>query len=381
MEKIKYIFLLFLSLAVLFACKKPDSEPVLDMSQTVAAAFLNPETGGSYVLLSELADSTFDEFQWSATSYNLSNLETVKYSIQLDLADSSFKNVTSLGTTTDLFFVPTVGEINARVLALGAMPDQEADFAFRLKSFINNAASYSDVYSGVVTLSITPYEDIVVAKAIYLLGSGTTVGWDNTKALPMTEIEPGTYAIVEYLTPGSDKYVKFISVLGQWAPQWGTDATGTPEEGPLVYRPDEGVADPAAIPVAEVAGNYYILADTVGLTYKTILTSGELFLVGNGTPAGWDNTAALPFTQDPDTLTKFTIVTALNAEGGMKFLEVPGAWAPQWGSYNGGPNGGTLAYRVSESDPDPPEIPVPGQAGEYMITVDMKKMMYYFTPQ
>lgn len=381
MKNIKYIFLFVLGLSVLYACKKPDTEPVLNNTNTVKPAINSPENGGVYVLLKAEADSVFAKFEWSEAVYDLANLETVKYTIQFDLADSNFMNVTNLGTATELSWIPTVGQMNVKALAKGVAAGEARDFSFRVLSYINNETTYSDAYSDVITLTITPYEDVVQTKAIYLLGSGSTVGWDNVNALMMTELEGGTYAIVDHLTPGTDQFIKFISVLGQWAPQWGTDASGLPEAGPLIYRPDETVTDPDAIPVGEVEGNYYIVADTVGLTYTTILTSGELFLIGGGTPVGWDNTAGIPFIQDSDTLTKFTLVTTLNAEGGMKFIEVLGEWAPQWGSYDGGPTGGTLSYRPTESEPDPPEIPVPGTAGEFLITVDMGKMKYTVTPQ
>lgn len=381
MKNIKYIFLFILGLSVLYACKKPDSEPVLDNSNIVKPAISSPDNGGVYVLLKAEADSVFAKFEWSETVYNLSNLETIKYTLQMDIADSNFMNITSLGTTSELTLSPTVSQINDKALAKGVAAGEARDFSFRVLSYINNETTYSDAYSDVITLMITPYEDVVQTKAIYLLGSGTTVGWDNVNALMMTELEGGTYAIVDHLTPGADAYIKFISVPGQWAPQWGTDASGLPEAGPLIYRPDETVADPDAIPVGDVEGNYYIVADTVGLTYTTILTSGELFLVGGGTTVGWDAAAAIPFTQDPDTLTKFSIVTSLLAEGGMKFLEIQGEWVPQWGSYDGGISGGTLSYRENETAADPPEIPVPGTAGEYLIIVDLGKMKYTFTPQ
>ena len=71
----------------------------------------------------------------------------------------------------------------------------------------------------------------------------------------------------------------------------------------------------------------------------------------------------------------------LLAEGGMKFLEIQGEWAPQWGSYDGGITGGTLSYRENETVEDPPEIPVPGSAGTYKIVVDLRKMKYWFEAQ
>ncbi|MCF8228539.1 MAG: SusE domain-containing protein [Bacteroidales bacterium] len=381
MKKINSLLILMIGIGLLLSCEKKDEEPVLNMSQTEAPAITAPAAGEAFVLEKDNADSLMATFKWNAAKYSLDELEDVTYQLQMDFADSNFKNLKDLAATQETEYTIKVGAMNANLLTMGAPTGVASDMAFRLLAFVNNETDYTNIYSGVTTLSVTPYEDVTEEKLIYLLGSGTTVGWDNAAALPMTPLGDGTYAIVEHLTPASDAYIKFISVLGFWAPQWGTDATGTWDAGPLVYRPTEDEPDPDAIPVGDTEGNYYILADTVGLTYETMLTSGELYLVGDATPAGWDNTAGIPFEQDAENLTKFSLTVSLNAEGGMKFLEVSGEWAPQWGSYDGTVSGGTLAYRPTETAEDPPEIPAPGTSGEYLIEVDLTAMKYTLTPQ
>lgn len=129
-----------------------------------------------------------------------------------------------------------------------------------------------------------------------------------------------------------------------------------------------------------VNGNYYIEADTVNLTYKTYLTSGDLYLVGDASNAGWDNANGIQLTEESAHV--FTLTTDLKAEGGLKFLEVSGAWAPQWGTNeNGTATSGMLVYRPTEGDPDPSNIPAPSAAGSYKITVDMTTMMYTIEAQ
>ncbi len=379
MKNIKYILLLILGLGILFSCKKDDKDPVLDMSQTIIGSISNPQNGATVILVKDSADVPFT-FEWSENQYNYSQLVNTVYTLQIDFADSNFKNPSNITTTTSFSHNTTIGVLNNILLGMGAKFNVANTYSLRLYSYINSNTYYPDLYSDVIGLTITPYEDAVEVKAIYLLGSGTTVGWDNAKALKMTHLEDAKYAIVDHLTPGDGQYIKFISVLTQWAPQWGTDATGLPEAGPLIYRPNETIPDPDAIPVGDIEGNYYIVADTIGLTYETILTSGDLFLVGAGCNAGWNNDQGIPFIQDPDTLTKFSLVTDLKASGGLKFLEVNGEWAPQWGSYNGGFNGGTLSYRPNETVADPPEIPVPGSPGQYIIEVNMQKMKYTIKP-
>lgn len=103
------------------------------------------------------------------------------------------------------------------------------------------------------------------APELYLLGDGSLAGWDNTAALPLTGTG-GVYTITTELG-GAGKYIKFIVTLGQWAPQYGTDANGTSTGGNLVYRPDENTPDPPAIPCPEAAGNYVISVNTNDLTY------------------------------------------------------------------------------------------------------------------
>jgi hypothetical protein len=65
----------------------------------------------------------------------------------------------------------------------------------------------------------------------------------------------------------------------------------------------------------------------------------------------------------------------------MKFLEVSGQWAPQWGTdANATGDGGRLVFRPDEATTDPPEIPSPG-AGTFKIRADMTKISYTIEPQ
>lgn len=100
---------------------------------------------------------------------------------------------------------------------------------------------------------------------LYMLGDGCAAGWENTAALPM-EGTDGNYTITAELTTGG--YIKFIEVLGQWAPMYGTDDSGTSASGSLVYRPTEDDADPASIPTPDTDGTYTITVNTTDLTYS-----------------------------------------------------------------------------------------------------------------
>ncbi|MDD5694082.1 MAG: SusE domain-containing protein [Bacteroidales bacterium] len=373
MKKLVYIIIALSGFFLFTACEEELRDPKLDMSKTVKSSILNPSSGSSLVLLKEYADSVL-QFTWSAAKYDLGNLESTKYALQMDFAGNNFTNPIDLTSTTSLSYETTIGQVNNQLLGVLELdPDIAYDFEYRVKAFLNTYSEYTVVYSDVITVSITPYAETIYVKPIYLIGDATNIDWDNTIAIPMEHIGSGKFARVEFLDSAGD-WFKFLSMLGAWAPQWGTDATGTLESGPLVYRPDEATTDPVSIPMGDVSGDYYIEADTLLLSYKTFLTSGELYLIGDATTAGWDNTAGLKLTEGPDHI--FTITTNLLGGGSLKFLEVTGQWAPQWGTNEkGNSKKGLMVYRPTESVPDPPGIPGPS-AGEYKITVDLTKMAY-----
>jgi hypothetical protein len=384
MKKLTYILITIFALGVIMSCEEKLAEPVLDINLSTAPGIGEPASGTAFVLTQETADQNMTTFKWSAAQYNGPALESTKYSLQMDVAGNNFAGYVELVNTTETEYSISVGSMNQKLIALELPTGEPSELEFRVQSYVNTDTDYSELFSSNLMLNITPYEDLVFVKPIYILGSGTTVGWSNTDALEMTHLGEGKFAIVEYLTPGADQFVKFISQLGLWAPQWGTDDAGEPGAGNLVYRPDEETPDPAAIPVGEEEGNYYIVADTVNLTYETYKTGDALYLVGDATLAGWDNANGIQFEQDADNKALFTLTTQLTAGDGlgMKLLEVPGAWAPQWGTNDAGTwDTGMLVYRPTEDVDDPPVIPAPSASGTYLIEVNQRTLTYTITPQ
>jgi hypothetical protein len=200
-------------------------------------------------------------------------------------------------------------------------------------------------------------------------------------------MDGGKYSITSTLTAGAGNYVKFISDLGAWAPQWGTDAAGTGEGGILVYRPTEDVTDPPGIPAPATTGEYLIVADTANLTYTITLASEiapppSIYMLGSATEAGWNNANALEMTYVSGG--KFSIEATLTTGTDMfvKFISDLGAWAPQWGTdATGTDSGGPLVYRPTEDVADPPAIPAPSTTGLYLIEADTATLQYTITPR
>jgi len=294
------------------------------------------------------------------------------YSLEMDTIGNNFAKAQVLVSDTSSSYSIKVGSMNTLLLIkMKDKPGIAGTYEFRVKSSLTSATSSEDKYSPVISLTLTAFSTEVLVMPIYMLGDATSAAWDNNAALKMTHIgSGGEFAIVDHLL--ASKQIKFIGNLGQWTPMWGF-ASGTPENGILLLRPLGDPTDIASIPSPAVEGDYRIVADTALLTYTVTATSAQLYLVGDATTAGWVNTAGIPFVKDSPG--KFHLTTTLTA-GGMKFLEVSGAWAPQWGTDATGTNsGGPLVYRPTESVPDPTNIPSPG-AGTYTITINLATQTY-----
>jgi hypothetical protein len=78
----------------------------------------------------------------------------------------------------------------------------------------------------------------------------------------------GVYTLTTELFDDGTEGIKFITVLGQWQPQYGTDETGTTTGGPLFVNDGTG-SDPSAVPCPP-NGNYTVTVNTNDMTYTIV---------------------------------------------------------------------------------------------------------------
>ncbi|MNK16801.1 hypothetical protein D3C87_349710 [compost metagenome] len=117
-----------------------------------------------------------------------------------------------------------------------------------------------------------------------------------------------------------------------------------------------------------------LYSNVVTVTIKPYLTYPfkDMYLVGSATATGWDNAATLnmyAMYRDGENANVYHY-TGYFAAGEFKLIREKGKWAPSYGL-----NGGALAYRATEDDPDTSNIPV-ATAGYYTLTVDVEAVTY-----
>lgn len=292
---------------IISSCEKDNDNPVFNTSENQAPQ-LNMSSD-SLVLSDDYSDSTIT-FEWAPAEYSIENIKDVTYILEMKAVDST--DYLELTSTTETSYSTTVGSLNTKLIQQDYPTDTSITFEFRVYSYITREAQDTYTYSESSNISVSTYAQEIEIKPIYMLGNGTPAGWDNTAALEMSHMENGKFEITVFLDPEAGEFMKFISRLGQWAPQWGTDDSATPQEGPLVYRPTEDVEDPPAIPIPEEAGDYYVVADTANLTYTTEPATKAMDLLNGQTV----NMEKIDYGE-------FTVTTTLN-DGTLRFRETGG---------------------------------------------------------
>jgi len=122
-------------------------------------------------------------------------------------------------------------------------------------------------YLVVFNIDALTYTVTAMPDKVYLVGDGCSAGWTPTAGLPFTKSAPGVYTLTTALTASKNLKIMY-SNSGAWAPQWGTSSGAIAALGKLVFRPNEGTADPASIPTPATAGNYKIDLNFNENTYK-----------------------------------------------------------------------------------------------------------------
>ena len=221
-----------------------------------------------------------------------------------------------------------------------------------------------------------------------LVGNGLMVGgvqhnWDETVMLskPVVENETNytwTYNQVEVTAAGSFKIRE-----GQ---DWSKKSVGYNDVTMAGLAADKFTTNGDGNFVPTEDGTYDIVFKIDAVTEKYTFTvnpagaAPEMFMLGDGCTAGWNNASPLPMLKAADGI--YYISTSLLGAGKyIKFITTPGQWAPMYGTDAAGTaTGGNLVYRATESDPDPASIPCPATEGKYIVTINTNNLTYTIAP-
>ena len=330
--KLTYLTALF---TLIYSCDDVERVYYNDAAETVLSLSDN-----DLVLNEENAANEILTLTWTEPDFGFS--AAALYSVQIDVQGGDFSNpqIISVGGSFDKTF--TVEELNAKLLSLSMLPNEEGVASIRIKATLSE---YQEIYSNTVNLSVTPYSSLLdLSTPLGVVGSGTPGGWGNENILDLPFYTTATTNVyVAYVTLRNGE-IKFRN-NNDWSENWGDDGA-------------DGTLDSYGANISVSAGTYKIEVNFSSMTYT--MEEYSWGIVGSATTNGWGG---------PDMMLHYNsyqddwkaVVTLADGEAKFRFNN---DWAVNYG--DDGADGTMEANGAN----------IAVSAGHYLVTMNLNTQSY-----
>jgi len=258
--KLTYLATLF---AVIYSCDDIERVYYNDAAETVLSL-----SDDDLVLSEDNAVNEILTLTWTEPDFGFD--AAALYSVQIDVQGGDFSSpqIISVGGSLDKTF--TVEELNAKLLSLSMLPNEEGVASFRIKATLSE---YQEIYSNTVSISVTPYSSLLdLSTSLGVVGSATPGGWGNENILDLPFYTTSTTNVfVAYVTLRNGE-IKFRN-NNDWSENWGDDGA-------------DGTLDSYGANIAVSAGTYKIEVNFSSMTYT--MEEYSWGIVGSATTNGWN---------------------------------------------------------------------------------------------
>ena len=330
--KLTYLTALF---AFIYSCDDVERVYYNDAAETVLSL-----SDDNLVLNEENAANEILTLNWTEPDFGFS--AAALYSVQIDVLGGDFSNpqIISVGGAFDKTF--TVEELNAKLLSLSMLPNEEGVASFRIKATLSE---YQEIYSNTVNITVTPYSSLLdLSTSLGVVGSATPGGWGNENILDLPFYTTATTNVyVAYVTLRNGE-IKFRN-NNDWSENWGDDGA-------------DGTLDSYGANIAVSAGTYKIEVNFSSMTYT--MEEYSWGIVGSATTNGWGG---------PDMMFHYnsfqddwrTVVTLGDGEVKFRFNN-------DWG-VNYGDDGADGTMEANGAN-------IAVSAGHYLVTMNLNTQSY-----
>ena len=187
---------------------------------------------------------------WQSADYG--QQASVVYSIEF-ANDENFTNpVVASSVTGENAVTFSMAELNSAAGNAGLNPFEWATLYARVRSSLGTQNGIPAV-SNTINMSVYPYFNYVFDD-YYLVGDGTSPGWDNNNNNPALFRDANDENVFRYTGYFSNGQFKVLEVKGLWQPQWGTNDGNDSDDdgifsGSIEVNPGGG-SDPDPFPIA-----------------------------------------------------------------------------------------------------------------------------------
>ena len=349
--------------------------------ELTAKEFENSELSITTSEFTELLPNIYNAkytFSWTAGN-NMGTSSSISYKLEFDKKGNNFAEaqVYEIGKNVYSHDI-TVGELNKLLVnTYGATPDSPITMEARITATFGDS-SVAD-QTAVTDFTLTPFKPFT--ESLYIVGSAAPNGWDISKATELTPTSnPGEFVYYGQLKNGNFKFA--VSQDACWCQDFYT--RDPDNEGKIVYN--EGGSGNDLQWIIDDEGLYKVTVDVLSLTIKSEKMEApqfnNLWIVGDGSPSGWNINTPVAFTQDTDNPFIFTLECSLTP-GNFKILAgSTGDWCGEWYRplANNQPVQNGDVQQLSGCDPDYAWLVTTETAGRYKITLNASNNTISFAP-
>jgi starch-binding outer membrane protein SusE/F len=369
----KIIFTIFAVTFLLTACKKEGALP--NYAESTAPVL----SASKSIIAPTAADSSAEvvTLSWSNPMLSADSAQKM-YIVEIDSAGRNFAKSVKKVLYGSLNKVFTGKELNAILVEFGFKFNIAYDINVRVTSSYKN---FNDTkVSNIIKLSATAYRvppkvALPTSDRLFIVGGASTFGWGNSTTIDAGEefakLDETTWAGVFYLNSGGEYLV--LPVKGAWSHKYSIKnkfLAGVSDGGDFDYDLNDNFPAPAN------SGWYRVTMDFQSGRFLVEPFTGpnlptDLFIVGDATPASWNNPATGPTVQQ---LTKMNScvweMPTIAITGGKEYLVLPvaGSWSNKYSvankSLTGLAEGGDFGYNFNDN------FPAPAVSGNYKISLN-----------
>ncbi len=325
---------------------------------------ITSDIAASSVLELKDINNVWGKVEWTPADYGLAVAANYKIEVALkknetDSAETVVKVEDPHAASEDV----TVGELNAALIELGVVPEQEAEVNIFVVSEVldikGTAIDGQTLVSKVKTIKVTPFKPLN-AVPNHIFKVGTESGWanDNDTAFPLYELKKGVFTGNFYLK--KDEQFKILSTPGSWDGYGFNELSGG--------APNSCKENGGNIQFTGETGMYQVTIDTNAKTLK-INADDVVALYKVGSENDWNDSNKPGFKTVFPVFNLygavFSAVVELKKGEDFKFVSKLGDWGDQV-------NGGNFATKPKGFSGDD-NIHFDGTSGQYRLTIDRDK--------
>ncbi|MGD9929742.1 MAG: SusF/SusE family outer membrane protein [Mangrovibacterium sp.] len=369
MKNISYFLILILAVFA-FSCEEDFmTPPVKTPVEGTAPVWVNqPSSDIDTVLFKRNENGTLLSLSWTAPVY-ADNIG-VRYFLQLDTKGTNFANPIEFDRIAATEMTVTIGQLNAALMKR-YNPAEKVEIEIRIRAASNE--HLADLYTEPFSMKVTPYLDVPVPSAFYMMGTATEVGFTSSDALAALKDGDVFYKYLKLTADGAFRFSDaqsdggFAYNYGKFATVSSNIAEAGDEDGNFKFTGETGWYEVKA----DFTNSELTIAPfQVGTTTYTF-DPAEVYLVGDYT----DTVASWSPENSPAMIKKsegiYTIETAIKDGAMLKFVGQPSWGDLDWGNLGGDGSEGIVGPKGKNGN-----ITFDGAGKGYIVTLDMNKGTY-----